>query len=375
MLKNIPFVKKFGYLTILDRYIIKEITNPFILAVGGFAIIGLVDILFVLVDIFVRSKISILVLIRLLSYKLPAVIVMFFPMAVIFSVMLLFVRMAKDNELSVLRTSGINAFRIILPAIITTILISFLSFYINEKLVPMANVASDNLIKRELKKSPLPNIKKNTVFKNDNRFFYIKEIDTKNNIMESVLVFEQQRRFPRILTAESASFNDYKWVLQNGMIQEFNDDGSIKFVNEFDEMKINVQQNIRTFYRDKKKPKEMDSKELREEIMNMEKGGLNTRALKVEFQLKLATPAMCAIFGLVGIAFCLSFVKTGKDWWGVILAICTAVLTVGFYFFLLALFRAFAKEGSVPIMLGAWTPNLIYGFIASSMIYYQCKYR
>ena len=213
MLKNIPFFKKFGYLTIIDRYVLKEIINPFILAVGGFAIIGLVDILYFLVDIAVRSHVSVLVIIRLLAYKLPAVIVLFFPMAVIFAVMLLFVRMAKDNELSVLRTSGINAFRIILPAILLTIGISFLSFYINERLVPLANVASDNLIKKELKKSPPPDIKKNTVFKNDNRFFYIKEIDTKRNIMEHVLVFESQRKFPRILTAEgfskySRSFND-----------------------------------------------------------------------------------------------------------------------------------------------------------------------
>tara|TARA_A100001015_G_C15042020_1_gene740392 strand:+ start:388 stop:1515 length:1128 start_codon:yes stop_codon:yes gene_type:complete len=375
MLKNIPFFKKFGYLTIIDRYVLKEIINPFILAVGGFAIIGLVDILYFLVDIAVRSHVSVLVIIRLLAYKLPAVIVLFFPMAVIFAVMLLFVRMAKDNELSVLRTSGINAFRIILPAILLTIGISFLSFYINERLVPLANVASDNLIKKELKKSPPPDIKKNTVFKNDNRFFYIKEIDTKKNIMEHVLVFESQRKFPRILTAETATFNDYKWVLQNGLVQEFHDDGSIRFMNEFDELKINVEQNIRAFYRNKKKPKEMDSRELRNEISTMEKGGLNTRELQVEYQLKRATPAMCAVFGLVGIAFCLSFVKTGKDWWGVILAICAAVLTVGFYFFLLALFRAFAKEGSFPIILGSWSPNLIYGLIASSMIYYQCKYR
>ena len=221
----------------------------------------------------------------------------------------------------------------------------------------------------------MPNIKKNTVFKNQNRFFYIKEIDTKNNIMEWVLIFEQTRRFPRILTAETASFKDYKWVLRDGSIQDFNDDGSIKYINEFDEMRINVEQNIRTFYRNKKKPKEMDSQELRDEIINLEQGGLSTRELKVEFQLKHATPAMCAVFGLVGLAYCLSFVRTGKDWWGVIMAICAAVLTVGFYFFLLALFRAYAKEGSFPIILGAWSPNIIYGSIASAMIYYQCKYR
>ena len=78
MLKNIPFFRKFGYLTILDRYVMKEILNPFCLAVGGFAVIGLVDILFVLVDIFVSSKVSILILLRLLAYKLPAVLFYFF---------------------------------------------------------------------------------------------------------------------------------------------------------------------------------------------------------------------------------------------------------------------------------------------------------
>ena len=41
--------------------------------------------------------------------------VLFFPMAALFSTMLLLVRMAKDNELTVLRTSGIQTFRIILP--------------------------------------------------------------------------------------------------------------------------------------------------------------------------------------------------------------------------------------------------------------------
>ncbi|RAP31810.1 hypothetical protein DID76_02260 [Candidatus Marinamargulisbacteria bacterium SCGC AG-414-C22] len=373
MLKRV--FKNFKQLTILDRYIIKEIVNPFALAVGGFAVIGLVDILFVLVEIFVSSNISFLILLRLLAYKLPGVIVLFFPMAVLFAVMLLFVRMAKDNELSVLRTSGVNAFRIILPAIILCILISLLSFFINENIVPAANIASDNLIRKELRKSPLPQIKRNTVFKDKNRFFYIKDIDTKNNQMKSILIFEQKRDFPRIITAATASFHEFKWVLRDGVIQEFNDEGFLDYTSNFDEMIITVQQTLRSYFKNKKKPKEMDSKELKKEIMNLEKGGQNTAALKVEYHLKHSLPAMCAVFALVGLAYCLSFVKTGKDWWGVILAICSSVLTVGFYFFLTALFRAYAKEALFPALLGAWMPNIIYGVIASSLIYYQCKHR
>ena len=77
----------------------------------------------------------------------------------------------------------------------------------------------------------------------------------------------------------------------------------------------------------------------------------------------------------MGIASCLSFVRSGKDWWGVIIAIIIAILLTGLYFFGIALFRALAKEGSLPPLLGVWVPNLVYGLIASTTIFYQCKYK
>ena len=100
-------------LTILDKYLIREFFFPFFLAVFGFALIGIVDILFYVVELSVLSGVSFLTTIKLLIYKLPAVMVLFFPMATLFACMLLFVRMAKDNELSVLRTSGISSFKIL----------------------------------------------------------------------------------------------------------------------------------------------------------------------------------------------------------------------------------------------------------------------
>ncbi|NQY73397.1 MAG: LptF/LptG family permease, partial [Candidatus Margulisbacteria bacterium] len=90
-------------INILDRYIISQFMGPFLLAVGAFVIIGIVDILFVLVDSFINSGVSLFIVIRLLIYKIPAIMVLFFPMAVLFSVMLLLIRMAKDNEITIIR--------------------------------------------------------------------------------------------------------------------------------------------------------------------------------------------------------------------------------------------------------------------------------
>ena len=148
------------------------------MAVGGFAVIAIVDILFYLVELFVISGISFFTIIRLLVYKLPSLMIIFFPMAVLFAVMLLLVRMAKDNEITVLRASGVPSFRILLPVLIFAFGATLISFWTNEKLVPWANHSADVILHKEIKKKPPPIVAENIVFKDVGaRFFYIKKID------------------------------------------------------------------------------------------------------------------------------------------------------------------------------------------------------
>jgi lipopolysaccharide export system permease protein len=362
------------HITILDRYLFEQFLGPFFLAIAGFALIGIVDILFFLVDLVINSGIPTPIFIKLLLYKLPAIMVLFFPMAVLFSVMLLLVRMAKDNELTVLRTSGIGSFRIVLPIILLFILSSLLSYSTNEYIVPWTNESSEQIIKKQIKKTPPPNIVDNVVFKDgENRYFYIKKIDSKKGIMENVLIFEQTRTFPRFISAKTALWNGDTWRLLDGYIQETNSDGIIEFLDHYEEMIINVSQSVNSFYKRQKRPKEMDSKELKQRIMKLDKGGLNTRNLRIAYHMKRSLPIACFIFGIIGIANCFTFVRSGKDWWGVIVSICIAVLSVGFYFFMMALFRAFAKGGHITPFLGAWLPNILYGVIAGGIVVYQCR--
>ena len=369
----IKAVVKHLKLSILDKYLLREFFFPFFLAVGGFAIIGIVDILFYIVELSVLSGVSFFTTIKLLIYKLPAVMVLFFPMATLFATMLLFVRMAKDNELSTLRTSGIHTFRIIAPILLVGIFVSNLSFLFNEKIVPLSNQAADTLIKRELRKSPPPNIAENTIFKDSNRFFYIKTI--RQNILEYVMILEKTFQNPRIIIAKKADWKDFKWTLYDGTIQDFDKHGNLNHTNHFDEMRIHVNQNIRSYYKKQKKAKEMDSKELQEKILNLKQSGLKSTNFSIEYHLKKSMATTCLVFILIGVSYCFSFVQTGKDWWGVILAICISVLSVGLFFVLLAIFRAFAKAEIIHPLIGAWSPNIIYSIIASTLIYYQCKYR
>ncbi|MFT5171192.1 MAG: lipopolysaccharide export system permease protein [Candidatus Marinamargulisbacteria bacterium] len=361
---------------IIDRYLFQQFLGPFVLAVAGFAIIGLVDILMYLVELAVISGISFVTVIQLLIYKLPAIMILFFPMAVLFSVMIMLIRMAKDNELTVLRSSGVHTFRIVIPVTLLLFLTTGVSYLTNEKMVPWTNRASDNLINQEIKKKPPPIIKENVLFKDaDNRFYYIKKVNNKEGTMKDVLIFERSLTFPRIISAKEAEWSDSKWTLRNGTIQEINENGLIDFSDKFTKLILHVDQGSQSFYKRQKTAKEMDSKELKEKITVLKRGGVSTLALKVEYHMKKSMPTACLIFGFVGIAFCLTFVRTGKDWWGVITSICIAVLAVGFYFFIVAVFRAIAKDGNLIPFLGAWIPNILYGSIASIIILYQSIYK
>lgn len=346
--------------------------GPFVLAVGAFALIGIVDILMFLAEKVISNGIPIFVTIKLLIYKLPAIMVLFFPMAVLFSIMLLLIRMAKDNELTILRVSGISTFRILTPLLILLVFTVSLSFAFNEKIVPWSNRASDLLIQKELSKSPPFEILENLVFKvGKNRHFYIKRVNSKKKEMLNIIIFEDTHRYPRITTAKKATWNDKTWTLFEGQVFDIEKNGMLNFYNQFDKLKIHVDQNIHTFYKHQTSAKEMDSSSLKNRINTLKKGGINTRALQVEYHLKFSIPFACFIFGIIGIAFSLTFVRSGKDWWGVIVAIIIVVLKVGLYFFLVAISRALGKEGQISPILSAWLPNILYAIVGLSLITYQ----
>ncbi len=359
-------------LSIFDTYICQEYSGPFLLAVFGFVIIGIIDILFTLVDLFINSGVSFFVVFRLLIYKIPAIMVLFFPMALLFAIMLLLVRMAKDNEITVLRSSGVSFARILAPVIVLTIFTMFFSFMIEEEVVPWANRISDSLIRKEIYKTPPPQIAVNIFFKDEgNRYFYIKEIDSKTKQMKNVMVFQLTADFPSIITARIANWDKKTWVLKQGTMQALDSNGQIEYSNQFSEMKIHVDQEIASFYTEQRTAREMDSQELKNKIKELEKSGLSSNALKVDYHMKFSMPMACLIFGLMGLALCLTFVRSGKDWWGVIIAICIAGLLVGFYFFLIAICRSLGRGDFLSPFFGAWLPNIIYGMISLGIIIFH----
>ncbi|MDD5456916.1 MAG: LptF/LptG family permease, partial [Candidatus Margulisbacteria bacterium] len=259
---------------LFDRYCIKELTFPFLIATTAFVIIGLVDLLFSLLDYLINRGVPAGVIFKLLLYKVPAIIVLFLPLATLFAVMLVIFRWVKDSEMIVYWTNGVVYERIFVPVVIFALTITGLAFYLGEYVVPITNFKSNTLIHRVILKETIPTLEENTFFKDvGNKIFYVRKIYKDKKMMEGIMLYELDVQPPRVIMADKAQWNGNYWLLQNGQIHRYNINGFFEYEAQFKEMKIKVNYDIDSAYQKVKNTKEMSLVELKKRIREMDVAG------------------------------------------------------------------------------------------------------
>lgn len=350
---------------IVDRYIISEMANPFLMGVLGFIVIMVTDLLFALMDLIVNKGVPILIVLKLLVYKLPAILVLTFPVATLFAASMAIGRLARDSEVTVLRTSGTTFMRLSLPVIMTAILISMMTFFMNEKVVPMANRTSQRIIREIILKQPLTEVQEDIFFRDDrDRYFYIHRIDPVLKKMENIMIYEfiGQRRAPTVILAPRGSFSEEYWKIEKGVLHKYDEQSHLSYETSFDEMTINVDKDFLSFS-EQRTPQEMNSMELKNQIDILKKGGVSTHSLAVDWYLKFAIPATAIVFALIGLPLSLISVKGGKMW-GLILSI---VIVMVFYV-TASVLRSLGRGGMMEPILAAWLPHLVFGGVGLALI-------
>ncbi|MDR1323870.1 MAG: LptF/LptG family permease [Candidatus Margulisbacteria bacterium] len=365
-----------GRLKLIDRYVVSEVVSLFLLGMAALIIIGTIDLVFSFIDMFVNNSVPFPIVFKILIFKIPAIMVLFFPMAVLFATAMALIRMITASEVTVLRAGGFSLLRIVLPFIAAGALTAFLSFANNDLLTPWANGVSDGLIDKVVLKKPLPDILENTFFKeSETRYFFIRRIDKATDIMEDIAVYELTGEFPRVITAKRAHWDGSQWLLEKGFVHKYDERGALSYQSDFADLKINIDKSFYNYYKSQKTPSEMSTRELSRRIQELKNSGAETGSLKTAYYLKFSMPVACLIFALVGTALLLLFLSGSRDIWSIIRAVIFALLSVGFYFFLMAFFRAWGRGGYISPFWSAWSPNLIYGVLAAGIIGWQNKTR
>ena len=122
-------------ISLLDRYLIRELWPSFVLALGVATFILFADKLLWLTSLILRNHLDLLTSIRLLGYTLPTVSGLTLPIAFLIGCTLTFNRLSMDSEYVVFRTAGISLARMLVPlgaaAVVVYGLSSFVLMYVS----------------------------------------------------------------------------------------------------------------------------------------------------------------------------------------------------------------------------------------------------
>jgi len=338
-----------------DRYILREILPPFLLGVGTFLVLLIGDVLYVLAEYVATRQVTFSVLFRLLVYKLPAILVITFPVATLFGTLLGLGRLARDRELQAMRLAGVSLGRIFAPVLLFGALTGAAAFVTSESLAPWANQQANALLRRAAFGQGLPVVRQQIFFRAPgDRFFYVEEVHPQQGL-RNVMIYELTGPVPRLITARRGTWVGTTLRLTDGVAREFDPQGFTRYEARFAQLDIEMGIPSTTFLAGHKTPDEMTARELRGYLAVFGQDAAARRFL-VELHRKFAVPAAALIFALLAAPLS-PYASVGGRFLGVGLS----TLLLFLYYATMSAGRAMGTTGSLSPVLAAWLPNLLFG--------------
>ena len=126
--------------SLIDRYLVKELSVFFLFSVGLFSALGVTigtvsDLGYKITE----HKLPIPIAILIFGFKIPEYIAYALPISMLLTSLIIYGRLSRDRELVALASFGINFYRIITPALVFSLMVIGVTFLFSELIVPGAN--------------------------------------------------------------------------------------------------------------------------------------------------------------------------------------------------------------------------------------------
>lgn len=359
--------------TIMDRYLASELLPTFLFGVGAFSSIGVtIDAVFELVRKVVESGLPANIAIQVFLLKLPNFIVLAFPMSTLLATLMTYSRLSSESELIALRGCGVSVYRMVLTAVMLSLVVTGMTFVFNEHIAPAANYQATLTLEQAIR-SDKPTLKQQNIFypeyreivesdgsKNKilTRLFYADQFDGKR--MKGLTIIDRSAEgLNQIVVAESAQWNGSQglWDFYNGTIYLVAPDRSYRNILRFEQQQLKLPRTPLSLAEKNRDYNEMNIAEALEQLTVERIRGdrQKIRKLEVRIQQKFALPFVCVVFGLVGAAMGTIPQRTGRG-----TSFGISVLVIFSYYLLGFITGALGQAGILSPFVGAWLPNFIF---------------
>ena len=351
----------------INLYILREITIPFIMILFVLTFVLLMGRILQLMDLMVNKGIGFIDIAKFIILLMPSFLMFTIPISLLVSILIGLGRLSGDNEITVMKASGISMYQLSQPIAVASILAFIMTAVITLFLVPQGNYATKQHLYDVSKKQASIGIREK-VFIDDFKglLIYAETIPMDGAYMEGVLISDTRLTAePSTIIAKKAFLiSDPKALtvtmrMENGSTHTV--DAALKNYRKMDFSTYDVSLDIGSALFDEKKLKEKSSGEMTvlELQEKLQKTGLEkqyVREVAIELNKKLSIPMSCLIFGILGLPLGIRAHRSVKS-----RGISMGAMIVALYYMLQLGGEALVQTGQVSPPVGTWVPNLVFG--------------
>ncbi len=289
---------------------------------------------------------------------------LFSPLFVFISVIFFTSKLADNSEIIAMMAAGMSFRRLMRPYMISAALIAVMTFLLGSYVIPKGSVTRLNF-ENVYKKKSRSEFAQNVQLQVDTGVIaFIEHFDgrTKTGYHFSLDKFVNKKLVSH-LTATSVSYDTlsderYHWRINNYTLRELK--GMREHISHGARTDSVIIMEPSDFLLTRNQQETLTSPELREYIVKQRaRGSGNVKPFEVEYQKRFATPFASFILTIIGLSLSARKRKGGM---GLYLGIGLALSAS--YILFQTVSSTFAINADWPPALAAWTPDLIFAFIA-----------
>lgn len=347
----------------LDLYLIKKFLGTFFFSIALIIAISLVFDFSENVDEFIQKEVPTKkIIFDYYLHFIPYFANLFSPLFIFIAVIFFTSKMASNTEIVAILASGISFNRFLRPYLISAIILSLLSFYLNNFLIPKSNEKRLKFRYTYIKRAYKNKDKDIHLQLNLNSYAYMESYSTPTNIgiKFSLENFNEKGELEYKLLADFIKWDTTKnkWTIQNYYERTIN--GLNEEIKRGLSKDTTLNMEIEDFNRRDVDVEMMNYFELNDQIEEEKfKGSSKVVLFEIEKHKRMALPFASIILTFIGVAIASRKVRGGI---GLHLGFGLG-LSFGYIMFM-KISQTFATNGGLDPMLAVWIPNLVFGILA-----------
>jgi lipopolysaccharide export system permease protein len=353
---------------ILTRYIYKELFLYFIVSFLFFFMIFFVNQIILIAQRLLSASAPLWSVVKLLFFYFPGIIAQSAPYATLVGFLMCIGRMMSDNEILIIRASGYGFKLILKPVLILGMIISVISFFTNDYLLPLGSLKANRLMLELASAKPTIEIEANSVKKLGSEAVVIGDVI--DNLVSDVVIFEESNDgTQKIISAGSSNLVSSK---EEGVVMQFDmNDAIILSVdtqkrNNFDvinadKLLLNIFDSVITGNTNQN-PNEMTSYDVKNQIKFLKTTDTPSQLINIwsmEYYKKFALPFASFFFAFFAFSIAIIFGKNNGQTIGLLIGLVVCVLNWSLQISGQLLVYRIGLNGFMTI----WFPNFIIGIL------------